>query len=130
MGQRGRKPTAALATLEVTELQKPEPPSHLNEAQREIWNNTVGHLPADFFRPETFDLLSQYCRHVDYSVYMGRQADAAREGGKEQDVIRCMKRHKEEGQAALTIAQKLGFTTPNYERQNKKPGRGKAGLDI
>ena len=119
-----RKPSAALATLEVTELEKPQAPSKLNQDQRDIWDAVVQHLPAEFFRPETHDLLAAYCRHIDYSNYSAKQADEARVADDKQEVQRQLKRHKEEAAAALTIAQKLGFTTPNYERQNKKPGSG------
>ena len=120
----GRKSTADLATITISTLEKPEAPSKLNQEQRDIWDAVVQHLPATFFRPETHDLLAAYCRHIDYSNYSAQQADEARVLDDKQEIQKQLKRHKEEAAAALTIAQKLGFTTPNYERQNKKPGSG------
>lgn len=126
----GRKSTADLATLAVTEVLKPTPPPHLNSDQRDIWNKTVEHLPGNFFRPETFDLLAQYCRHVDYANYFARRVEQAIEEASDTDIKAFTRFHKSESDGATKIAQKLGMTTPNYERQNKKPGSGKKQLGL
>jgi len=63
MGTRGRLSTADLEVLPVAERMRPEPPANLSEDHAVIWRQVVTALPADWFGPETYPLLVQYCRH-------------------------------------------------------------------
>src|SRR5690348_16093975 len=66
MGARGPKSLSALSVVESggQEISRPPPPSELTVEQRREWLSVVNRLPAEWFQPETFPLLSQYCRHV------------------------------------------------------------------
>lgn len=48
----------------MAERARPEPPSHLTSDHKRIWRQVVNALPADWFGPETYPLLIQYCRHT------------------------------------------------------------------
>ena len=67
MEQRGRKSVASLTVIspsDVVSIPRPEPPVQLTEEQVEIWRSIVNANSADWFRPETQPLLTQYCRMV------------------------------------------------------------------
>lgn len=66
MGARGRQSKSELSvvsdkTIELVE--RPNPPERLSPEQKEVWKHIVGNMPADWFRPETYELLVQRCRH-------------------------------------------------------------------
>lgn len=66
MGVRGKKSSASLAVAAVKlPGQRPQPPSGLSEERAEVWRAVVGAMPADWFRPENFELLVDYTRHVE-----------------------------------------------------------------
>jgi hypothetical protein len=74
MGLRGPKSKAELALVAssggrptIDAVQRPRPPAGMSSAQKEMWTRIVEDLPADWFRKHNFDLLAQYCRHVDAS---------------------------------------------------------------
>jgi P27 family predicted phage terminase small subunit len=56
-----RKSAAALATVVVDPMARPDAPGHLTEAQRHEWTRIVHSLPADYFRPADYPLLEAYC---------------------------------------------------------------------
>jgi hypothetical protein len=71
MKQRGRKSADALSMVVslpgVIPGERPEPPKHLTDEQAETWRAAVGRMPADWFTPEIWPLLTQLCRHVSIS---------------------------------------------------------------
>jgi hypothetical protein len=64
--KRGRKSGASLETVLSVSGQpaRPAAPERLTTDQAEVWQSVVGAMPADWFKAETFPLLSQYCRHT------------------------------------------------------------------
>ena len=63
MGTRGRKSTASLLTGPI-QVNRPEPPYSLTDAESDVWRMIVNAMPADHFAPSHFPLLVQLCRHV------------------------------------------------------------------
>lgn len=61
MRTRGRPSAEARAARALVE--RPEPPTHFSEEEREVWTTTTNGLPADWFTPESLPLLEAYCRH-------------------------------------------------------------------
>ena len=51
----------ALAEHKLARL---EPPVDLPDEQRQIWNETVNALPADWFATEHIQMLKLYCQHL------------------------------------------------------------------
>jgi hypothetical protein len=75
MGSRGRKSGASLSV--VTPFpQRPKPPRELTKEQAQIWRDTVGRLPPDWFGREMFPLLVAFCRHVTSARFVSRQLNA------------------------------------------------------
>lgn len=64
MIQRGRKSAAKLAVVTPISGQRPRAPRELTKAEAEIWKATVATKPADWFRPDSWPLLTSYCRHA------------------------------------------------------------------
>jgi ribosome biogenesis SPOUT family RNA methylase Rps3 len=50
------------AEAKVARARRPEPPRDLTPEQAVEWRAIVAGMPADWFRRETYPLLSQYCR--------------------------------------------------------------------
>ncbi len=69
MGARGRKTAgdhqAETAKAKVLdEKGPPKPPKDLTDDQAAEWRAIVDVMPNDWFGPETYPLLAQYCRHI------------------------------------------------------------------
>ena len=63
--QRGRKSAENLSkVVALVPGQRPEPPAELTRAQAAVWKTTIWALRVDWFGPENFPLLTQYCRHA------------------------------------------------------------------
>lgn len=70
MKQRGRE-SAESQGLSVTAdldrtlvIRRPDPPLELTPEESNEWSRVVQAMPADWFSPESFPLLMQYCRHT------------------------------------------------------------------
>lgn len=64
MRKRGPKSTADLTVVHGSFGGRPEAPSELTDRQAEIWRETVGSEPADFFDTAALRaILADYCRH-------------------------------------------------------------------
>ncbi|PLW82657.1 hypothetical protein CWI75_08720 [Kineobactrum sediminis] len=74
MAQRGKQSAAALAVA-TTEGRRPSPPQTLNDAQAAVWRRVVGVYPPEYFRPDSFDLLEAYCRHVVSAGFLNAEID-------------------------------------------------------
>ena len=128
MGDRGRKPAAELAN--VTDLpvtKRPSPPDHLTAEQRQIWVETVGAMASDWFRPETLEVLAQYCRHVIEAREVARMIEQMKNTAENFDVreyallLRC---HKAESEAILSTATKLRITLQSTYDKSKSKDKG------
>ena len=66
MGARGKKTGSQIVAerAAVSVMERPKAPLDLTPAQSDEWVAIVNVLPADWFSPENYPLLSQYCRHI------------------------------------------------------------------
>jgi len=127
MGDRGRKPAAEMSlAADNTEkmAQRPPAPDYLTPEQAEVWNHTVNSMAADWFRPETLDVLAQYCRHVVTARHVASQISDM-EGSAEEFNIReyalLLRCQKMESEAILSTATKLRITLQStYDKSKKK----------
>ena len=90
--KRGRKSGASLETVLSVSGQpaRPAAPDCLTTDQAEVWQSVVGAMPADWFKAETFPLLSQYCRHtVAARVVDGLIANTRRVSWTFRDTTNC-----------------------------------------
>jgi phage terminase small subunit len=77
MKKPGRKNAADAMTVVSFEGYRPDPPSDLAAEQVVVWKAVVAAMPAEWFRPETHGLLTEYCRHVCRSRLLARVLDHA-----------------------------------------------------
>jgi hypothetical protein len=114
MGLRGKQSTAAL-TVAAIEERRPGPPESLTEAQAVIWRRIVGVYPADYFRPDSFDILAAYCRHVDAAKILNAEIDRYQPEWLTEDdglkryktLLECRDR---ESRAAMALARSMRIT--------------------
>ncbi len=66
MGARGKKTGSQIVAQRaaVAVMERPKPSLDLTPAQSDEWVEIVNSLPADWFSPENYPLLAQYCRHI------------------------------------------------------------------
>jgi hypothetical protein len=58
---------AAQSVVPFTTLgqhQRPEPPDGMLDEEAKVWRTVVGSMSPDWFKPESFDILIQYCTSV------------------------------------------------------------------
>lgn len=59
-----RKSAASLAVVALVPGTRPRPPKSLSVAEAVIWRQVANTKPAEWFTPDTYPLLLQYCRHA------------------------------------------------------------------
>lgn len=80
MTKRGRTSAAELSTVvegQISAVQRPNAPLDLTPDEAVAWVDTVNAMPADWFPPETWPLLRQWCRHHVTSARVAQMIDAA-----------------------------------------------------
>jgi hypothetical protein len=124
---RGRKSAASLAIISssgIETIERPRPPSELNDEQSFEWNAVVNRLPADWFGRETQGLLAQYCRHVVAARRVASLITSA-EADPEcsiKDYDRLLKMQEREGRAISSLATKMRLSQQTtYDKSRKKP---------
>lgn len=133
MGARGAKSDAELSVVPTGLPERPQPPEHLTPEQKAIWRNTVDAMPVDWFRPETLEVLAQYCRHVITARHVADQIKDMEGTAENFDVreyallLRCQ---KTETEAINSTATKLRITLQStYDKSKKKSGNTKRAWD-
>ncbi len=65
MGTRGRKSTADLKAVgNIPSIERPEPPAHLTDDQKEVWRSVVSEAPPSEFSRDRWPMLESYCVHT------------------------------------------------------------------
>ena len=115
----------------LIKTRRPSPPAELTEAEAEVWRDTVGCLPADWFRKSTWPVLASYCRHAARGAFLAQQAAAFRpewlgeEGGLQRlDKLLAM---AERETRALTACARALRLTPQSQMHPRTAGRVLAG---
>lgn len=125
MAQRGRKSTAALAVARPTPVlseSRLAPPTHLPDAERDVWLQVVNDQPASSFTETHAPMLELYCRHVvlsrilaDEILNFDRAWIADDDGLKRYDRLLAM--HERESRAASSAATRLRITRQAIDQQ-------------
>ena len=76
MKHRGRKSGAELGTLTQIAIRRPAPPGDLTEFEASLWRTITESKPSDWFRPDSHELLSAYCRHASTHRLLDGQVEA------------------------------------------------------
>lgn len=125
MAPRGRKSTAALAVARPTPVlseSRLAPPTHLPDAERDVWLQVVNDQPASSFTETHAPMLELYCRHVvlsrilaDELLNFDRAWIADDDGLKRYDRLLAM--HERESRAASSAATRLRITRQAIDQQ-------------
>ena len=93
MGARGKKTGSQIVAQRaaVMLMERPKPPLDLTPAQSDEWVEIVNSLPADWFSPENYPLLAQYCRHIVNARHTAQLIDQAESSSPEMDVHQYLK---------------------------------------
>lgn len=130
MEGRGRTSSAALAVVQpLTVVERPVPPDHLRPEEQQEWARIAAGMPADWFTPETYPLLEQYCRHVVSARHVA-QAIRKYERDEENFSVRLYDRllamQEREGRAIGVLATRMRLT--QQSRYDKSRRRGSDGF--
>ncbi len=82
MGARGKKTGSEIVAQRaaVALMERPKPPLDLTPAQSDEWVEIVNVMPADWFSPENYPLLAQYCEHIVNARHLAQLIDQACSG--------------------------------------------------
>ncbi len=126
MGTRGRTSSAALSvSSQVTAIQRPDAPYDLTDEQADVWRSTVEALPADWFTPETFGLLTSYCRHVVEERHIAQLVHAIKQAEQldARNYVELLKAMARESQAIGSLATRMRISQQStYDRKKSKGG--------
>ena len=121
------KNLAVVSDAPISAHERPEPPPDLTLEQRLEWISVVNSLRADWFTPETFPVLAQYCRHV----VEGRKVAQLIQRLGEQDEIdvsdydKLLKMQERESRAIAMLGTKMRITQQASYHPDKTKGKGK-----
>ncbi len=132
MGARGKKTGSEIVAQRaaVALMERPKPPLDLTPAQSDEWVEIVNSLPADWFSPENYPLLAQYCRHIVNARHLAQLIDQEC-SNKEMDVRLYLdlldKQHKQtlalkSLAASMRLAQQARYDTKNAAVAQKRVG--------
>lgn len=117
---------------------RPDPPEWLSEDEADIWKETVDSCPADWFPPETRQILAMYCGHVTRYRYYAAQLAAAHAEAAQLDektgkpkgldtfLVKDLQTFAvKESQAAATLATRMRITQQSsYDKTKSRSGKG------
>ena len=132
MGARGKKTGSQIVAQRaaVALIERPEPPLDLTPAQSDEWVTITSALPADWFSPENYPLLAQYCRHIVNARHLAQLVDQEC-SNKEMDVRIYLDllaaQHKQTASlkalaASMRLAQQAKYDTKNAAVAQKRAG--------
>ena len=128
MKQRGRKTTLAVVSdAPISAHDRPEPPVDLTPEQRVEWITVVNALRADWFTPETYAVLAQYCRHVIEARHLA-ELICRFEGEEEldmRDYDRLLKMQERASRIIASLATKLRITPQSTYHPETVKNKGK-----
>jgi hypothetical protein len=120
MTQRGRKSSASLAVVPVSQPQRPEPPKHLGREAAAVWSETVSAMRHDWFGRETHPVLEAYCRHVCLARLIAK-AIPTDIGEDVAAFDRLTAMHVRESQAIASLATRMRLThQSSFDRKTVK----------
>lgn len=97
---------------------QPEPLEELSAEERLEWRKFTTRMPADWFPPETWPMLSQLCRHICQSRWVGQCLQEVRAGlldPTDDDALTALMKlqslHDREGRAITALMVRLRLTS-------------------
>ena len=135
MGSRGRASAASLTVIGgsgIESQERPKPLPDLTPEQQDEWRNIVNRMPADWFPPETYPLLAQYCRHITRSRRLAQllEREESREEVDVKEYRDLLRSEEEQSRALASLATKMRLSQQTtYDKSKKKPVQTKKPWD-
>ncbi len=114
--KRGRKSADELS-IPVAPIaeRRPSPPDELTGQERQIWKAVVSTKPADWWRPDSFPLLTAYCQHIEQSRRLARlinkfQDEWIKPDGGLERLDKLLKAKDREDRALVNLARSMRLT--------------------
>lgn len=131
MKKRGRTSIAAILTKPaasvIDRVERPKAPHDLTDEEVEVWAAVVNALPADYFKPDSLPLLSQYSRHVIQARRIAALIEQATSDTtlKVDDYERILRMQARESSAIAALATKMRIAqqSTRTHRGNARSGR-------
>jgi len=132
MGARGKKTGSQIVAERavVAHMERPKPPLDLTPVQSDEWVEIVNVMPADWFSPENYPLLAQYCRHIVNARHTAQLIDQEC-SNKDMDIRQFLEllgaQHKQTAAlkalaASMRLAQQARYDTKNAAVAQKRAG--------
>lgn len=120
MRQRGRKSAGAMDAAQPL-TQRPAPLPGLSAAQKTIWKRIVDGLPPDWFRPETLDLLAEYCEQITASRKISKMIDKLPNKDSVDELEKLIRLKEKTARVMATLATKMRISQQStYDREKVK----------
>jgi len=118
--QRGRKTAGALEA--AVSAQRPEALEYLTGPQKIIWARVVDSLPPDWFRPETLDLLGEYCEQITMSRKVGRMIEALPDDAPVAELEQLIRLKEKASRLVIALATKMRLSQQSSYDKSKVKG--------
>lgn len=131
MNTTGRKSSAALEIVQhmgenqLSVIKRPQSPNELTSDESVEWDRVVGSMPAEWFKPETHAMLTQYCRHVIGARKISQFIENEESGPIDMKELERLYRMRErESRAASMLATRMRITQQTYYDKQKRRNSG------
>jgi len=110
--------------MNISAVNRPEPPTHLTDDQAAEWLQVVNRMPADWFPPEIHPLLAQYCRHVTSARYIAGLIEKQAQSDEFSLILfdRFLRMQERESRAISSLATRMRITNQARFSHNKRTG--------
>src|SRR5262245_16960699 len=116
MRQRGRKSSASLSVVSVTEVPRPAPPRRLSRQERTIWRELVARFRADHFHGAEH-LLEALVQAIDLQRFLDKQIRTAITSQDEKRLAALILMQRQQTQAVGNLGRHLRITPRSrYDR--------------
>jgi hypothetical protein len=127
MGSRGKKSFAesgVIKRMNISAVNRPEPPAHLTDDQAAEWRAVVDRLPAEWFPSETHALLAQFCRHVTSARHIAGLIEKLAQSDEFSLILfdRLLRMQEREGRAMSSLATRMRISQQSRFSHRKRTG--------
>lgn len=120
----GRRSAAALAIVPINAaLHRVEPPVELSEAAAKKWREITATMPADWFRPDNWALLTTLCRVLEQADETAEMLDDMRKKGQQrtEDFLKLQQLQLNQSSRIMALMTKMRLTQQStYDRTTAK----------
>lgn len=107
-------PRRSVASLSIVPAgpagELPAPPDELSKAEAKVWTETVESKPADWFGPDSYPVLKEYCRAAVMCDALAKASARAVKSGDSGAIKSALDMRDKEARRVASLATKLRLT--------------------